>query len=289
MATKKLVAPTRTPKIELSFDKLYQQEFLDGYDNTNLKVYGTPTRTFEVGEQVRIGNLKNCIISHDYGNGVYTIDFDSLDNKTKIRERRLDVWNNIEKIKSVTTPPFSDKSFKRPPYLSGNISSLIHLHKHNGFVVDEKYQRGYVWTDDDRESLIDSILQQATIGAFLIVRNTGYAHKDDDTTVSYKSIYNDDIVVAKKDNYFNCIVDGCQRLTTIISFIEDRWKYKGYLFSELSYQDQYTIEECSISYALLDEKEWDMKTILWLFIQSNRGVSQTKEHLNKVQALFNSL
>lgn len=68
------------------------------------------------------------------------------------------------------------------------------------YVVNRRYQRKLVWTQDEKVAFIDSILNNYSIPLFLLAQNTdekGY------------------------DNYE--IIDGMQRLNSIVSFIENEF------------------------------------------------------------------
>ena len=71
------------------------------------------------------------------------------------------------------------------------------------FLVNRKYQRKLVWTVDEKEFLIDSILNNLPIPLILL---------------------------AQTENNKLEIIDGLQRLNAIMSFIENRFSIKGMFF-----------------------------------------------------------
>ena len=80
--------------------------------------------------------------------------------------------------------------------------------------MNPDYQRDYVWELSDKQLLIDSIFNNIDIGKFAFI------HLD------YKTW--------NKTGYAYEILDGKQRLKTIIDFYENRFSYKGIYYNDLS-------------------------------------------------------
>lgn len=85
-----------------------------------------------------------------------------------------------------------------------SIQSIYRDFSDNKFRVNRKYQRKLVWTLEEKEKLIESILNSFPIPNILLAKTTD------------------------SDNFE--IIDGMQRLHTIISFIEQSFPYKGKYF-----------------------------------------------------------
>ena len=161
------------------------------FDRTPLSIIPTPNRSFEVGDSVCYGNLDDCVVAEVLEDGkIYRIDCVSVDNNygKKIRSPavRFAWWFDVE------TNPRCDKDAEElfAPYLPGqmqqsSVDSLFHMMSHNGLVCDPRYQRGYVWKDEDQEALIDSIFNRLSIGAMIFSRHSGYLHRDQSETVTY--------------------------------------------------------------------------------------------------------
>lgn len=92
-------------------------------------------------------------------------------------------------------------------FRQGSISTLLNLYYFQGVNMNPIYQRGLVWNEQDKESLIESIFLGANIGLFIFRDSNG-----------------------KLDEPWNEIVDGKQRLSTIVDFFENRFRYRGYLY-----------------------------------------------------------
>ena len=80
------------------------------------------------------------------------------------------------------------------------------------YIVNRRYQRKLVWTQQEKTAFIDSLLQNYSIPIFLLAQNT-----DGEGKITYD------------------IIDGMQRLNSIMSFIENEfsieWNGKQYYFN----------------------------------------------------------
>lgn len=84
-----------------------------------------------------------------------------------------------------------------------SVQEAYRLYKDDSFIVNRKYQRKLVWTVDEKEFLIDSVLNGFPIPLILLAQ------------LSDKKLE---------------IVDGLQRLNALFSFIENGFPYKGKYF-----------------------------------------------------------
>lgn len=87
-----------------------------------------------------------------------------------------------------------------------HILDMWNSYKKGIFMVNRKYQRKLVWTLEEKQDFIDTILHKYPVPLFLLV--------------SYKD---------KNDEYHEDIIDGLQRLNSIFSFINGEFavKYNG--------------------------------------------------------------
>ena len=84
------------------------------------------------------------------------------------------------------------------------------------------------------------------------------------------------------------ILDGKQRLSTLIEFYENKITYKGKYFNELSWKDKSVFLDHMISVA--EVKETDRKTVLKYFLMLNRtGKVMDESHLNEVEQMLKEL
>jgi hypothetical protein len=279
--------------LDMTWDELFDNK--EKHDNFNMAIYGKPTRTFEIGEHVILGNLKDVFVAHDYGDGIYAIEIPFKPTKrdgdyNPTGERRVMKWVDIDKVGKSGDSKFVNHMYRRPQISQSDMSSIIHMNTHNGFVMDDRFQRGYVWNDDDREALLETIFNQGNIGSFLFNRHSCYEFANSDEVNQFHTIAGETILVPKRENNFVSVIDGQQRITTLLNFYLDRFKYKGYYFSEMSFKDRITFENFPVAYALVDESDgWNLRDWVWLFLQANKGVSQSREHLMKMEEYFKGL
>jgi hypothetical protein len=200
------------------------------------------------------------------------------------------VWFDIKKLSSYdTTVPRLFSTYQRHPALNTSLDGIIHYLHSGGIVCDPLYQRDYVWSEDNKDQLIESVFDRLDIGSFLFVRHAGYKHKGDATTKTYRTLMGTDVVIPRQDDYTVSIIDGQQRLTTLLDFYMDRRPYKGVYFSQLHPSDRHEFEDFSVMLRIIEEDKVSEKDIVRMFLQSNRGVPQTPEHLDKVRAMYESM
>jgi hypothetical protein len=150
----------------------------------------------------------------------------------------------------------------------------------NPMVIDEQgneveYQRGLVWTLEQKQLLIESIYNNVEIGKFVLrKRSFGWVEKR---------------VKAGKIEHtaFSDLVDGKQRFTTLVSFFQNEFPdMHGNYFSDLSESAQRKFFGYrQLTYLELDENSTD-KDALAVFLAINfTGVPMSKEHIEYVKSI----
>lgn len=233
-----------------------------------------PRKKFEIGEEVILSNISQTsgkIVG--YENGVYSVDY--------IREVHIPYTSDYKKVPTIGKFYFVDlakkstKEFNLPKlkerrrliFYNSNIELLISkcIQGGGGVNFNPSYQRDIVWDDEQREKLLDAIFNQADIGKFVFVQ-----------------VYN-------SDKYWFEVLDGKQRLVTILSFYLDKFKYKGYYYSEMNFEYRYIFNRLNVSVCELPDNLTE-KEILEIFLLLNTtGEPMQKEHLDKIQNLYSSL
>jgi hypothetical protein len=276
--------PTRDEQIAKA------REDLNAFNSAPADAIPTPTRTFIVGEECRLGNLSDVhIIEVLMGGKGYIVEATRHERNGDCQVFLGQPWFKLDKLTNTTNAPKLMSRHRDFPARVSDLDSIIHLMAHGGLVCDPKYQRGYVWSEANKDALIESVFDRLDIGAFLIVSHAGYNHKGDRTQKSYVTLDGTPFTIAREDDYTNAIVDGQQRLTTLIDFIHNKRPYKGVYYSQLHPQDQREFTSHSVSWRTIDEDDTTEKEVIRMFLQSNRGVPQQPEHLAKIQALYNSM
>lgn len=269
------------------------REFEFDFDRTPVKLQPTPTRSFVVGEKIIVGLLEDCVIEEVLLDGMaylYSAAGRNRENDPPLsRVYRVSWWFEIYKnVTNAHVPRLMSPSPRYQP-TTGVIGSIMHYLLCGGLVCDPLYQRDYVWSEEDKDSLIESIFDHVPIGSVLLHRHAGFNHPDDHTLRKYKTLAGTEVEVEVCADYTISIIDGQQRLTTIVDFVMDKRPFKGQYFSQLNIRDIRSFDDTPITYWLLKEEETTQKEIIKLFLQCNRGVSQTSQHLAKVQSLYDSM
>ena len=227
-----------------------------------------PTYKYNVGDSVNVGSLVDAIIDRVIDDGkFYIVDYTDINNnygnpiKTK-HCKTIFMWTELRKANNNKISLIKNDDI-RISYSQRRISSLLSHAYHLGFDIEPEYQRGLVWTLEDKVALIDSIFNSVDIGKFTFI--------------------NPDYIMDKTE-----VLDGKQRLTTILEYYEDRFKYKGYTFSDLSQKDQIHFESYSIAWGESSNLTQEQK--LRYFIKLNTtGKEMDKSHLDKVKNMLNEL
>lgn len=224
---------------------------------------------FFEGEEVFLGNIKDCIVEkvldsgrilqigyHDCGRVNHT-DYDNG------RRPRFAWWTDIEPKSLVEDTHFAGTpAYLRASYISTSLDGIIHRVYFRGLIDSPEYQRDYVWTDQDRENLIDSIMNGFDIGKFVLLTREYPETRDE-------------------------VIDGKQRLNTIMSFIQNKFAYKGKTWYQFSRHDKQQFESLNVQYAELQDAKCKKSDVLWMFLSINAGgVPQTEEHVSGVRKMY---
>ena len=227
-----------------------------------------PSYQFTVGEKVLFGALNDCVVAevleggkilhlnfHDKGK-VYGKDYDAG------RKPRLCWWTEVDPLALEGDTKFSRERLNTN-YIQTSLDSLIHMAYHRGLLDSPDYQRGYVWTLEDKQKLIQSIFNLADIGKFVFLEDDNY------------------------HEYRLEVIDGKQRLRAILDFYEGRFEFEGKTWYQLSRQDKYAFCDIMIQAATLQRGKVKRSDVLWLFLQLNAGgVPQTEEHIAHARKLY---
>lgn len=227
-----------------------------------------PTRRFEVGDSVAIGNLQNVTVTEVLFDGLaYVIHYDYMGESYGRPDRKVGdgvwAWTEIFAVgKRSKEAPLRVKNDIFINYYQADVSSLIHKVYYPGVDFNPEYQRDLVWTLEQKLSLIDSIFNNVDIGKFTFIKHD-YGRQP----------------------FFYEILDGKQRLSTICEFYEDRFKWKGFYFSELNPIDANYFKGTPVSFA--EVQDVTEKQILELFVRMNTsGTPIDKQHLDKIKQLI---
>lgn len=224
-------------------------------------------RRLQVGDEVQIGNLDNVFVLalHDDGEAV-TVRHDHISRRHEPSPPGQATgtwhWTDVLKVGDSGTTRFADSSvMDRVNYSNSSIDSVISHMLKCGVHDNPDYQRGYVWTEEDKRLYLDSLFEGRELGRFIFVRYD-YPRGDE-------------------------LFDGKQRLSTLLALVQSRLPYKGIYWHELSQRDRNVVEGRSVQFAQLNGNQVTRLDLLKIFLAVNAaGVPQTEEHLNHVRGLI---
>lgn len=258
----------KTLEEKLHEEKMREWDFI----TREIPFINEPTYYFNVGDEVSLGCLKNCIIYEIMENGkVYGVKCIRTDNNygnpIDIPTYRVVAWHRVRPLqKKEQEIIFSNPGDPfRLNFYNTSVESLIHSY-YQGVNMNPNYQRDYVWTMEDKIALIDSIFQNIDIGKFVF--------NNVDTQTWLETGFSDEII------------DGKQRLSTIIEFYENRFPYKNLYYNDLHPYDKYCFKHLQVSVAKVENAT--KEDILRYFIKLNTcGKTMSKKDLDKVVSMLN--
>lgn len=213
-----------------------------------VKNAGKPTYRFNPGDEVRHSGWDKCVVLADVaGDGTIYKVSDTSCRKGRIETTEHCVaWYSIRPL-TAGKSNFSQNEDVCLSYSNTSIEELLAHHLNSGIDFEPVYQRGYVWTAKDRECLLDSIFMGADIGRFVL------KYLEDNDDFDYE------------------IVDGKQRLITLLDYYENRFAYRGVFFNELSTKDRRRFMEAPVAIAMIRNPNLPLKDTLRIFLLINRG------------------
>lgn len=259
-------------KVELTTEQKLEQSRLSALRDVEefIQYMNEPTYRYNVGDKVLYGAMKESTVEQVlYDGKAYLLHCVATDNnygKPYDYETYRGVkWVDVRPSCKDNDTHFTSKDAIELHFMNQTIESLIHKVYSFGVDMNPDYQRGLVWDSADKEYLLDSIFKGIDIGKFVFVHRPDEKWKVD--RISYE------------------ILDGKQRLNTLIEFYEDRITYKGCTFSQLGWEDRRTFKEHMVSVA--EVRETNKKDILVSFLSLNRGGRvMDKGQIEKVEKML---
>lgn len=256
---------------ELTIEEQLQKERENGLSFIKDEVphLNEPTYRFEVGDKVKYGALKDCTVKEVlYDGKVYGLHCiateENYGNPYDREVYRVAGWTSVRPLTGGDSK-FSKNQDVKINFVNSMIESLIHKYYAFGVDMNPEYQRGYVWELEDKQLLIDSIFNNIDIGKFAFI------HLNDKKWAETGNGYE--------------ILDGKQRLSTIIDFYENRFPYNGVYYNDLSAKDKNVFLNHHIVQG--EVREADRKAVLKYFLMLNRtGKSMDQSQLDKVEKML---
>jgi hypothetical protein len=154
-------------------------------------------------------------------------------------------------------------------YMQRDLSSLLSMMVNKyGIDLEPEYQRGNIWSDEQRYDLIESVFRNIDIGKFAVIKRPWGPDGNKPLT---PKLYE--------------MLDGKQRLTALFDFYTGRFKYRGKYYYELHPRDQGHFKHYTISYAESSPLTKEQKYRYFLKLNVT-GSPVAKEHLDKVRRMW---
>jgi hypothetical protein len=224
------------------------------------KSFGAPTYTHNIGDKVRIGNLQNCVVDEvKIYNGDVIYGVKHTDRTGEGESYIYDPWYSVRPYEiGVKNTTFTQENDIDIRFYNTNLDSLLNKFYLGGVDMNPSYQRDYVWDDKDKEALLDSIFNHIEIGKFAFIIKD-YSHE-----VRYE------------------ILDGKQRLSTLLDFYENRLAYKGVYYNELSGKDRFTFLNTPVTIGETSELSKD-QIYKYFYVLNKTGKVMDEAHLEKIK------
>jgi hypothetical protein len=223
-------------------------------------------RNLYIGERVRVGNLQNCKVVKISDDQCLVV---VQHNPTPTRDNPNPPMYGYLCVEWPDAPPeeCSQVSYSKERVISGytqsTLDSLLYRALKKEIRDNPDYQRGYVWTVEDKQRYVDSALRGVDLGKFVFV---SYPYPDNEYEV----------------------LDGKQRLSALVGYMAGEFTYNGLYYWELSHKDRYAFEGQMVQFVDLNGARISRRELLELFLQLNcAGVPQTEQHLDYVRDLLN--
>jgi hypothetical protein len=212
---------------------------------------GSPSYRFEVGEKALRGR-EEVIITEVFDDGlIYSYTSDQSPWKCT-------QWFNLRKPVGRSEVRHSIERTIHLTYDTKQLNGLLQDFYYAGIHMTPRYQRDYVWPIAKKVFLIESIFQRREIGRFVF-------HENRSSAIPYLEI-----------------IDGKQRLGTLLEFYEDRFRYEGLKYSQLHPEDQRCFLGHTVSVGRVSGLSTRQKVEVFLALNTT-GVPMDRDFLWELQ------
>ena len=223
-------------------------------------------RMLKPGDRLELGALKDVRVAQLRDDGQVVIV--QYHDKKLVYGREVDNgiayqvfhWTQVVPLATNQETEFSCDPVLFDAYRQSTLSSLFSKAA-CGLDDCPDYQRGYAWTESDKQKYLESVFEGRELGRFIFVKQP-YPLRDQ-------------------------VLDGKQRMNCLMDFFTGHLAYKGYYWHELSPRDRDRFEGRSVQFAEIPAERVDREALLRIFLEVNAaGVPQSEEHLTKVRRLL---
>lgn len=266
------IQKTREQRIEEAYKRFF------AFANLSHPIACPPHRKLEIGESVRVGHLADCVIiaEHPQYPGLHAVEYTLVNHNygnPTYSKGQIGVWywpdiwkfNELKETSCVSVSLASLMSTLNTSVRS--LDSIVHEYLYRDLRDDAPYQRGYVWTLQDKQRFVQSMLENRPTGLFVFVQDR--THRTND--------------------YF--VLDGKQRLSAVVEFFTSQFPLSdGVYFHELSAVLRNAFDDRLVNVATIDSSQVSQSQLCDIFLAINTGgVPQSEEHLTHVRQLRDTL
>lgn len=231
-----------------------------------------PTIKREVGDVVQFGGVKLTTVTEVLDGGMiyktHQIFTDNNYGNPVDHERDMYIaWSDCVTYRPHGFDHSSVKSFAkrdnlRSSFYNTSVDCLIAMY-YRKCNMNPPYQRGKVWEDVDKKLLIYSIFNDIEIGKFTFVE------------IPFEEYI--------KTGFQTEILDGKQRLSALVDFIEGRFDYEGVLFRDMCQSDRSKIASAPVLVAKLHMSTTYQQKLEHFLKVNTFGRPQDPSHLDFVR------
>jgi hypothetical protein len=142
-----------------------------------------------------------------------------------------------------------------------HLSEGINHHLENNLILEPDFQRGHVWDEPKQIAFVEYLLRRGRSGLIIYFNCPHYAMGE------------------RKDFV---LVDGLQRITACLNFLNNKIKVFGNYY--LEYEDKISSDICL--YFNVNELKTRKEVLRWYLELNTGGVLHTDEELNRVRILL---
>lgn len=227
------------------------------------------SRQLQVGQEVTVGSLIDARVAGLYEDGKVAV----IEHYREIKGRGDDaprkeaspsysVYSWIDVLPRATTVD----GMVRPrrliqPESTTQIMSLLHRMYKENTSDNPEYQRKYVWTQADKDLYLDSFFNGRNLGRFVFVIGLGSGLIE--------------------------VLDGKQRLNTLMELITSTIAYNGVYWHQLPRMDRHQLMTQTVQFVDLQASDYSRLDLLKIFREVNvGGVPQTPEHMANIDRMI---
>jgi hypothetical protein len=238
-----------------------------------------PTLFYKVGERVKYGNwdwsgiLEVCEDGRYYK--LFSVTWKTGRNVPDCSEHKIhylpwyDFQPYITAEENENRERFEQDDDIFFSYSQRDMSGLMRYYfSKYGIDLKPEYQRGNVWTLEQKQSLIDSVFRNIDIGKLAIIKRPWGSDGNKPAT---PKLYE--------------MLDGKQRLTALIEYYTGQFKYRGKYYHELCFGDKNHFKHYTVSIAETDPLTNEQKYRYFLKLNTT-GTPVDPEHMAKVTGLL---